>query len=308
MLDPAESTAMPDNSSDTIVREPALAAAPIANGRKKRVVRPRKDGGPRSNFVKYIAQAYGPSLLENNLIDVGSRRLVALVVEDPNREVLLRYAGEFEAMLKGKFPEIPGASPSSPDTELLAVPVEGGIFTKDEIDALVEEVSFDDPMENMLDELGAGASQLAKKMPGGLMYDSLMKFMGSYQPGAKAIHPYVDCFTFEGKRYIGVGTVTRRSRRDPGTILNANCSLLNFKKIRDVSDEYLEHNNGRPVVLSLDDDNGGTFYLWLLKHKVDLEVRFWINITRGTKRMDDPRGVARIVMCDDTKGWRNSRS
>lgn len=123
-------------------------------------------------------------------------------------------------------------------------------------------------------------------------------------------HPFVKkvTHTFDFERcgshttYLIVGTSTGKT--SDGSEFNANCTIGNARKIKDVSSDYLVHKAGRAMSFC-HEAGGNRYFVWLLHYKPETEIRFWLNISsQGKPRTDLPAGNARIRISPfNQAGW-----
>ncbi len=118
-------------------------------------------------------------------------------------------------------------------------------------------------------------------------------------------HPFIETLVHEGKRYVVVGTATIRSTKKEGVSRSANCTVKNYRRIKDADETVLVHVDGRPMCATRELENGVCF-VWLLHHTPGLVVRFWLNESDNGQRKDNPKGTYRISLVDDGTGWKKA--
>ena len=118
-------------------------------------------------------------------------------------------------------------------------------------------------------------------------------------------HPFIETLTFEGKRYVVVGTATVRSAKKEGVSRSANATVKNYRRIKDADEDILVHIDGRPMCATRELENGVCF-VWLLHHTPGLVIRFWLNESDNGQRKDNPKGTYRISLVTDEPGWKKA--
>lgn len=118
-------------------------------------------------------------------------------------------------------------------------------------------------------------------------------------------HPFIETVMHDGKRYVAVGTATIHSTKRENSSRSANCTVKNYRRIKDADESVLVHVDGRPMSASRDLANGVCF-VWLLHHVPGLAIRFWINENDNGARSDNPRGSYRMILTNDEAGWKKA--
>ena len=118
-------------------------------------------------------------------------------------------------------------------------------------------------------------------------------------------HPFIETLTFEGKRYVVVGTATVRSAKKEGVSRSANATVKNYRRIKEADESILVHIDGRPMCATRELENGVCF-VWLLHHTPGLVIRFWLNESDNGQRKDNPKGTYRISLVTDEPGWKKA--
>ena len=118
-------------------------------------------------------------------------------------------------------------------------------------------------------------------------------------------HPFIETVMHDGKRYVAVGTATIHSTKRENSSRSANCTVKNYRRIKDADESVLVHVDGRPMSASRDLPNGVCF-VWLLHHHPGLAIRFWLSEGDTKTRRDNPQGAFRIILSDDVMGWRKA--
>ncbi len=126
----------------------------------------------------------------------------------------------------------------------------------------------------------------------------------------KTTHPFVriaeitDTSSQNGI-YAGLGVADGRYTKpgpDLGKAFHVNCTINNYRRLREVPDNILVHHNGRPVTLV--DDNKETGLrktLYLVKFSDGIKIRFWSRIGDT----DRPGGAKFVIFDSKAPGlWR----
>lgn len=167
----------------------------------------------------------------------------------------------------------------------------------------VEDRTYEDDVELGHDEFGAYTGHQTSNTGNAIVSGPLQRIMSSHFI-PKTEHPFVECFTFAGTRYVAVGSVYGVIPSGPskGKTINVNFTVNPYKRLRDVPDDILLYSQGRMVSCTYEDPQrtGLRKCLYVVKHRPGLKLRFWSRV----EDEDQPAGRKFVVLTDDETGWK----
>jgi hypothetical protein len=123
---------------------------------------------------------------------------------------------------------------------------------------------------------------------------------------AKTTHPFVRHFQLEGRDYVAVGTFVGNivKGEHAGKKINVNFTVNPYRGRRDIPDDILVTLGGRAVTMINEDERECRRFLFVLRHKSGMKLRFWTSV--GGK--DLPGGaryaILTPVLTSEAKGWK----
>lgn len=132
--------------------------------------------------------------------------------------------------------------------------------------------------------------------------EPLNEIMTEYR--TRLTHPFVRYLTVGGVGYVAVGTFIGKILKgeDAGKSLNVNFTVNPYRTRRDIPDDVLMHHGGRLVSLRHEDERECRRFLFVLRHKAGLKIRFWTRV--GEK--DAPGSGKYVVLTDEGQRWRET--
>lgn len=164
-----------------------------------------------------------------------------------------------------------GISPEPPPV----VVIPAGATAPTSIDNYIDpnEISLEDPADVFLQ-----GNSVKEQDPFTADDGPLKPMMAEYI--AKTTHPFVRHFQLEGRDYVAVGTFVGNivKGEHAGKKINVNFTVNPYRGRRDIPDDILVTLGGRAVTLLNEDERECRRFLFVLRHKPGMKLRFWTSV------------------------------